>query len=164
MSEDIDPLIADLLFVRQVEEFLYREAALLDDGRIAEWLGLFAADGFYWVPGFPGQESPFDASSPFYGDVAAMRARFLQRPGGAVAASRTVSNILVEGRNAGLGAYEISARYVLAIAGPEGRQAVHGGRYDYALLREGDSGFRIAAKRASVVTAGSLDLPLEFPL
>ena len=33
-----------------VEEFLYREAALLDAWRLDEWLALFTADGRYLVP------------------------------------------------------------------------------------------------------------------
>jgi p-cumate 2,3-dioxygenase beta subunit len=33
-----------------VEEFLYREAALLDGWRLDEWLALFTADGRYLVP------------------------------------------------------------------------------------------------------------------
>jgi p-cumate 2,3-dioxygenase beta subunit len=33
-----------------VEEFLYREAALLDAWRLDEWLALFSADGRYLVP------------------------------------------------------------------------------------------------------------------
>ena len=33
-----------------VVEFIYREARLLDEQRFDEWLGLFAEDGFYWMP------------------------------------------------------------------------------------------------------------------
>lgn len=35
---------------RRVEEFLIDEAALLDEWRLDEWLGLFAANGSYVVP------------------------------------------------------------------------------------------------------------------
>lgn len=35
---------------RQVEEFLYREAELLDERKFKEWLALLAADVRYWVP------------------------------------------------------------------------------------------------------------------
>jgi 3-phenylpropionate/cinnamic acid dioxygenase small subunit len=35
---------------REIEQFLYREARLLDDGRFAEWLDLFTDDAQYWVP------------------------------------------------------------------------------------------------------------------
>jgi len=36
--------------VGQVEAFLYREARLLDDLKLTEWLDLFTADGLYWIP------------------------------------------------------------------------------------------------------------------
>jgi 3-phenylpropionate/cinnamic acid dioxygenase small subunit len=34
----------------EIEQFLYREARLLDELRLEEWLKLFTADGIYWVP------------------------------------------------------------------------------------------------------------------
>jgi dibenzofuran dioxygenase beta subunit len=35
---------------RDVEEFLYREAKMLDEQRYDEWLGLFTEDVRYWMP------------------------------------------------------------------------------------------------------------------
>jgi 3-phenylpropionate/cinnamic acid dioxygenase small subunit len=35
---------------REVEQFLYREARLLDERRFAEWLELFTDDARYWMP------------------------------------------------------------------------------------------------------------------
>ena len=35
--------------VREVEQFLYREARLLDDRRFHEWLELFTDDVHYWM-------------------------------------------------------------------------------------------------------------------
>ena len=35
---------------QEVEEFLYREAWLLDEGRLYEWLDLFTEDAMYWMP------------------------------------------------------------------------------------------------------------------
>ena len=40
---------ADVL--REVEQFLYREARLLDDRRFGEWLELFTEDVHYWMVG-----------------------------------------------------------------------------------------------------------------
>jgi 3-phenylpropionate/cinnamic acid dioxygenase small subunit len=37
--------------VREVEQFLYREARLLDERRFREWLELFTDDVRYWMPG-----------------------------------------------------------------------------------------------------------------
>lgn len=36
--------------VREIEQFLYREARLLDERRFAEWLELLADDIHYWMP------------------------------------------------------------------------------------------------------------------
>jgi dibenzofuran dioxygenase beta subunit len=35
---------------RDVEDFLYREAKMLDEQRYDEWLGLFTEDVRYWMP------------------------------------------------------------------------------------------------------------------
>jgi 3-phenylpropionate/cinnamic acid dioxygenase small subunit len=45
-----DEQIARLLLKAEVEEFLYREAELLDERRYAEWLDLLADDIRYWMP------------------------------------------------------------------------------------------------------------------
>ena len=37
--------------IREVEQFLYREARLLDERRFHEWLELFTADVRYWMAG-----------------------------------------------------------------------------------------------------------------
>ena len=37
--------------VREVEQFLYREARLLDERRFREWLELFTDDIYYWMGG-----------------------------------------------------------------------------------------------------------------
>lgn len=41
MSDDV---------VREIEQFLYREARLLDERRFHEWLDLFTDDVRYWMP------------------------------------------------------------------------------------------------------------------
>ncbi len=42
--------IARLLLKEEIEEFLYREADLLDDRRYEDWLALIAEDVRYWMP------------------------------------------------------------------------------------------------------------------
>src|SRR3981189_2578467 len=37
--------------IREVEQFLYREARLLDERRFHEWLQLFTDDVHYWMAG-----------------------------------------------------------------------------------------------------------------
>jgi len=45
-----DEQIARLLLKQEIEEFLYREADLLDERRYEEWLALIADDMRYWMP------------------------------------------------------------------------------------------------------------------
>lgn len=42
--------LAYLSLIREIEDFLYREADLLDERRYDEWLNLFADDLTYWMP------------------------------------------------------------------------------------------------------------------
>jgi 3-phenylpropionate/cinnamic acid dioxygenase small subunit len=46
----IAPDLARLLVRQGVEDFLYREAELLDERRYEEWLELFTDDVHYWMP------------------------------------------------------------------------------------------------------------------
>jgi benzoate/toluate 1,2-dioxygenase beta subunit len=50
--------VDDPVLARELEQFLFHEAALLDDGKFEDWLALFAEDGRYWVPGQPGAIDP----------------------------------------------------------------------------------------------------------
>ena len=49
MSE-ASPELTRFLLKQEVEEFLYREAELLDERRYEEWLDLFTEDAHYWMP------------------------------------------------------------------------------------------------------------------
>jgi 3-phenylpropionate/cinnamic acid dioxygenase small subunit len=44
------PDLTRLLVRHEIEEFLYREADLLDERRYEEWLDLFTDDARYWMP------------------------------------------------------------------------------------------------------------------
>src|SRR5262249_33075886 len=59
---------ADAPSVAECEQFLVYEARLLDEGRFDEWLELFAADAWYWVPSEPNQANPRDIVSLIYDD------------------------------------------------------------------------------------------------
>jgi 3-phenylpropionate/cinnamic acid dioxygenase small subunit len=45
-----DARVAGLLLRQEIEDFLYREAELLDERRYREWLDLLAEDIRYWMP------------------------------------------------------------------------------------------------------------------
>jgi benzoate/toluate 1,2-dioxygenase beta subunit len=61
---------------RAIEDFLIREAQLLDDRQFDDWRELFTDDGYYWVPLRPDQTSPVGESSLFYDDKKIMATRF----------------------------------------------------------------------------------------
>jgi 3-phenylpropionate/cinnamic acid dioxygenase small subunit len=47
---DRDEQITCVLLKQEIEEFLYREADLLDERRYEDWLALIADDARYWMP------------------------------------------------------------------------------------------------------------------
>jgi 3-phenylpropionate/cinnamic acid dioxygenase small subunit len=47
---DRDDSIAHVLLKQEIEDFLYREADLLDERHYDEWLALLAEDVRYWMP------------------------------------------------------------------------------------------------------------------
>jgi 3-phenylpropionate/cinnamic acid dioxygenase small subunit len=55
--------------------FVIREARLLDEKRYEEWLGLFTADGHYWVPLAHGQTDPILHASLAYEDMLVLKLR-----------------------------------------------------------------------------------------
>jgi 3-phenylpropionate/cinnamic acid dioxygenase small subunit len=63
---------------REVEQFLYREAMLLDDKNWAEWLALYTEDCFYWVPSVVGQKDPVDTVSLYADDRMRLEMRVLR--------------------------------------------------------------------------------------
>jgi 3-phenylpropionate/cinnamic acid dioxygenase small subunit len=44
------------------------EARLLDDGKFDDWLALFTAEAWYWVPSEPDQADPVETVSLIYDD------------------------------------------------------------------------------------------------
>jgi 3-phenylpropionate/cinnamic acid dioxygenase small subunit len=56
------------LDLHQCEQFLLHEARLLDEARFDDWLALFTADAWYWVPSEPNQADPFETVSLIYDD------------------------------------------------------------------------------------------------
>lgn len=67
---------------RDLIDFVYSEARLLDALRFDDWLQLFADDGHYWMPLTPGQDDPRLQTSLLYEDKLLLRIR-AERLGGA---------------------------------------------------------------------------------
>jgi benzoate/toluate 1,2-dioxygenase beta subunit len=140
----------------EIEQFLYREAWLLDHGRLEEWLGLFTDDATYWVPLQADQTDPLTTASIIYDDrrLLEVRVRQFQHPRAHARrpAPRTVhqvSNVQVvqaEGDMLHVGSTLVLFEY------RQERQRVWGASVEHRLRRTA-AGFRIAAKRVDLVNA-----------
>ncbi|MGN4151434.1 aromatic-ring-hydroxylating dioxygenase subunit beta [Burkholderia gladioli] len=107
-TEPVSALAAEDMALRaQVEQFLYREARLLDTRAFDAWLDLWTPDGMYWLPHEPGQASPHDHISLFWEDATLreVRARrvsnarnWSQQP--PTRTARLVGNVMLDGRDA----------------------------------------------------------------
>jgi len=137
-----------------VEEFLYREARLLDTGELEAWLELFTEDATYWVPLERGQKDPFETSSLIYDDRALLELRVKQarhpRAHARQPLARTVhqvGNVVVtnESKDEAL----VHSTLTLVEWRNE-KQRVWGALVEHRLRRSA-GGWRIAAKRVDLV-------------
>lgn len=60
---------------KELCDFVYAETRLLDDQRFDEWLDLFAADGYYWMPLTHDQPNPRLHTSLLYEDKLLLKVR-----------------------------------------------------------------------------------------
>ncbi|MDC0033066.1 aromatic-ring-hydroxylating dioxygenase subunit beta [Alphaproteobacteria bacterium] len=151
-----------------IENFLYREARLLDERRFEEWMNLFAEDGYYWVPAYPDQDNPLNAVSIFFDDRAVMKTRLSrldhpkihsQKP-----ASRTVhyvSNMEIDDDNKDEGNVLVRSN-LLMLEYRLDKQTSYAGRCRH-LLRTKGSGFEIAWKRVDLINCDGVFETLSVP-
>ncbi len=134
-----------------VEEFLFREAALLDDWKLEEWVGLFTEDARYVVPstdlpeGDPGRDLMFidDDIVRLRARAARLNSRFCHRENPPSRTRRFVSNVRVE--ETGDGQLSVAAN-LLVYRFRAGDGAPYVGVVEYVLRRE-DGDFKIAHRR-----------------
>src|SRR5262245_34298482 len=141
---------------REVEEFLYREADLLDVWQLEEWLALFTDDCRYWAPCTPDGDRTtpphmlIDDTHPTLED----RVGRLLHPAGRSQARRWrrrrwIGN--VRGQPAEAGGVRALCNFVLY----ENRRndgGVFAGRSEYLLVRDGDGAWRIRQKRVELAS------------
>lgn len=154
-----------------IQQFLYREALLLDEKRWAEWLALYTEDCFYWVPSVVGQKDPVDTISLYAEDRMRMEMRVIRitHPHAysqdfPTRMSHVVGNVMLDpegGKGADGG---INPRADLVVRSTvqilefrKEEQRLFGGTVRHWLRREGEE-FRIALKRIDLVNC---DAPLE---
>lgn len=144
----------------QVSQFLYHEAALIDERRYREWLELFTDDALYWVPQLEG-EDPERLVSISYDDRQRLGERVLRLEGGFAHAqdppSRTchlVGNVAIVGEKEG--ELEVHSNLVVAEV-RRSRQSLYGGRVEHRLARGENAALKI---RRKVVRLINSDAPL----
>ena len=138
----------------EVEDFLYEEAALLDEWRLDEWAALFAEDARYVVPttdlpeGDPAQDLVFidDDIVRIRARVKRLNSRHAHREYPWSRTRRFISNVRV--RQADDGDIAVSAN-ALVYRFRSGEVAPYVGRYEYT-LRRADGGFKISHRRATL--------------
>jgi 3-phenylpropionate/cinnamic acid dioxygenase small subunit len=140
----------------EVENFLYREARLMDSHDYEGWESLWTDDGVYWVPIDTGDYDPDERISIIYDDRDLIAARikrlqsddaYAQRPQSRL--SRVVSNIEIDERDGE--EIEVQSSFVL-IEYRRGIQQVWAGRTTHRLRgSNGDGALRMAFKKVSLI-------------
>jgi p-cumate 2,3-dioxygenase beta subunit len=138
----------------EVEEFLYEEAALLDEWRLEDWLQLFTEDARYVVPGtdFPQADSRDhfvlidDDMRRLRGRVARLLSGRAHREHPRSRTRRLITNIRIS--ESGNGEISVTASFAV-YRSRGGRLAPYVGRYLYTLARV-NGGLKIRHRRAEL--------------
>jgi ethylbenzene dioxygenase subunit beta len=151
------------LDVARCEQFLMHEARLLDEARFEEWLALFTADAWYWIPTEPEQKSPFDTVSLVYDDRRLLETRvrrlaspriYSQEPRSRT--SRIVGNVTVEETSSDRTACTVRSK-LMVLENRRDSQRLFGGTALHRLVQF-DGDLRIAWKRVDLLNC---DAPLD---
>jgi 3-phenylpropionate/cinnamic acid dioxygenase small subunit len=157
--------------LRALEQFLYREAMLLDEKRWADWLALYTEDCFYWIPSVVGQKDPVNTISLFAEDRMRLEMRVIRvtHPRAfsqdfPTRMSHVLGNVMLdpEGGQGADGGVNPKADLVLRstvhlLEYRKEEQRLFGGTVRHWLRRAG-SDFKIAMKRIDLINC---DAPME---
>lgn len=147
--------------LREVEAFLFHEAALLDARRFRDWHQLFDADGEYWLPAAHDQENPFNQVSHIYEDKLLREIRverfydpnaFSLQP--MPRSSHLVTNVCLGDYCAEGDYWDVSSRF-LVVQLHRDAQTLFTGGYRHQ-LRWSDGKLRIKRKRVELMNCESV--------
>lgn len=149
----------------QIENFLYREARLMDENAYDEWFALWTDDALYWVPANEDNIDPQRHVSIVYEDKAHLEDRIERLKSGAAYAQdpksrmrRVISNIEIEeGENGEVTVYSNFNLTELR----RSQQRTFAGRTIHKLRPEGNS-FKIAYKKVLLVNNDEVISNLTF--
>jgi benzoate/toluate 1,2-dioxygenase beta subunit len=149
----------------QIENFLYREARLMDENAYDEWFALWADDALYWVPANEDDIDPLRHVSIVYEDKTHLEDRIARLKSDAAYAQdprsrmrRVISNIEIEeGEQGDVIVYSNFNLTELR----RGQQRTFAGRTIHKLRPEGNS-FKIAYKKVLLVNNDEVISNLTF--
>src|SRR5438034_790956 len=143
--------------LRAVEQFLYRQADLLDSKRWQDWIDLFAPDGVYWMPADPSHKHWDGVPSIFAEDRNLMDVRmkrvlhpdaWSQRP--MWGTNHVVSNVVIQ-KASPKGEIEVRSRFhMMELRRDDVRHFA--GSYTHHLKKTKD-GYRIKLQRVDMTNA-----------
>lgn len=150
-------LVAAADLQREVEQFLYRQAELLDDKHWQAWMDLFADDGLYWMPARAEQTDWDGTPSIFIEDKLLMEVRKgrVMHPNAWSQAplwetNHLVSHVAIESA----GPQEIVVRSRFHMMELRRESIRHfGGRYRHTLVRDAAGALRIRMQRVDLFNA-----------
>ncbi len=145
---------------KDVEDFLYREARLLDEHRYSEWGALWADDAIYWVPSNQDDYDPLLHISLIYDDREGIDSRIERLYSGALWSQdppsrtrRLIGNIQIDEENGD----EVMIYSILSLTELRRTDQRHyGGHINYKLRRD-NGAFKMVMKKVCLVDN---DVPL----
>jgi len=164
---DLHPAEQSLQEAREVEQFLYHEARLLDERRLAQWLALWTPEGMYWIPRTLDQASPYDHISIAWEDAMLREVRatrlaharnWSQQP--PTRTSRLVGNVMIDGHTA-TGELVVHAAFALTEWRTAEVQQQLAGACTYKLRRGARGGWNLHMKRVDLVNCEAMLPNLE---
>lgn len=155
----------DAALLRELEQFLYREARLADEARYDEWEALWADDAVYWVPAADADADPTRSMSIIFDNRSRIATRIRQLQTGkrysqapASRLRRLVSNVELLGEEDG--EVLVGANFLVFESRDRG-PTLWAGRSEYR-LRRSEGGWRIARKKVVLVDADQALSTLSF--
>lgn len=149
----------------QIENFLYREARLMDENAYDEWLALWADEALYWVPANADDIDPLRHVSIVYEDKVHLEDRIERLKSGAAYAQdpksrmrRVIANIEIE--EGGQGEVIVYSNFNLTEL-RRSQQRTFAGRTIHKLRPAGES-FKIAYKKVLLVNNDEVISNLTF--
>jgi len=145
-----------------VQELIFQEALLLDQGSLNEWLSLYTPEGSYWMPAAIDQTDPDNRVSLIRDNRRLMEVRvqrlqhpqlYSQQP--MTRTQRLVSNILCVGEDEGRSPLTVRSSFMCASHRLQ-RTQIYSGSYEHELVRL-DGVLRIHKK---IVRLINCDVPL----